>query len=64
MKKYDLVLKNLDIETLKKLSILLGFDISEQEKKEKEQGTAIKSDAVLLAEIEKTVNDKKTVNKK
>ena len=67
MKKYDLVLKGLDFNAIKKISLILDFDVSKEEKKEKDKGKNIKSDVELLAEIksetDKKINDKKPKKK-
>jgi hypothetical protein len=63
MKKFDLVLKGLDFNTVKKLSLILAFDISKEEKKEKDKGKSVKTDAQLLAEIETEIKNKKPKKK-
>jgi hypothetical protein len=63
MKKFDLVLKGLDFNTVKKLSLILAFDIAKEEKKEKDKGKSVKTDAQLLAEIETEIKNKKPKKK-
>jgi len=63
----NLLVKNISIDEIKKVAILLGRDFSEIEKKQKEKGKTIKTDAELLAEMkadtDKKVNDKKPKKK-
>jgi len=63
----NLLIKNITINEIKKVAILLGRDFSKIEKKQKEKGKEIKSDDELLAEIksdtDKKVNDKKSKKK-
>lgn len=63
MKKFDLVLKGLDFNTIKKISLILGFDITKEEKKEKDKGKSVKTDADLFAEIEADIKKKKPKKK-
>jgi len=50
--KYFLLIRNITIDEIKKVAILLGRDFSEIEKTQKEKGVTVKTDALLLAEIE------------
>jgi hypothetical protein len=63
----NVLIKNITINEIKKVAILLGRDFSKIEKKQKEKGKEIKSDDELLAEIksdtDKKVNDKKSKKK-
>jgi hypothetical protein len=63
----NLIVKNITIDEIKKVAILLGRDFSNIEKSQKEKGKNIKSDVELLAEIksdtDKKVNDKKSKKK-
>ena len=63
----NLLVKNITIDEIKKVAILLGRDFSEIEKTQKEKGKNIKSDVELLAEMksetDKKVNDKKPKKK-
>jgi hypothetical protein len=63
----NLLVKNITIDEIKKVAILLGRDFSEIEKKQKEKGKKIKNDVELLAEMkadtDKKVNDKKPKKK-
>ena len=63
----NLLIKNITINEIKKVAILLGRDFSKIEKKQKEKGKEIKSDDELLSEIksdtDKKVNDKKSKKK-
>jgi hypothetical protein len=63
----NLLVKNISIDEIKKVAILLGRDFAEIEKAQKEKGKNIKSDVELLAEMkaetDKKVNDKKPKKK-
>jgi hypothetical protein len=63
----NLLVKNITIDQIKKVSILLGRDFTEIEKAQKEKGVTIKTDAQLLAEIksqtDKKINDKEPKKK-
>jgi hypothetical protein len=63
----NLLIKNITINEIKKVAILLGRDFAEIEKRQKEKGKNIKSDVELLAEMkadtDKKVNDKKSKKK-
>ena len=63
----NLLVKNITIDEIKKVAILLGRDFSEIEKSKKEKCKNIKSDVELLAEMkaetDKKVNDKKPKKK-
>jgi hypothetical protein len=59
----NLLVKNITIDEIKKVAILLGRDFSEIEKTQKDKGKEIKTDDELLAEI-KTDTDKKVNEKK
>lgn len=61
--KYKLIIKDITIDEMQKVAFVLGRDFKEIEKKEKDKGTTIKSESVLVAEIEKTVKDKKPKKK-
>ena len=58
-----LTIKNIDFNTVKKLSLILGFDISEEEQKQKAKGRQVKEEAKLLTEIENEVKKKKPKKK-
>jgi hypothetical protein len=58
----NLLVKNITIDQIKKVAILLGRDFAEIEKAQKEKGITVKTDAQLLAEI-KAETDKK-INEK
>jgi hypothetical protein len=58
----NLLVKNITIDEIKKVAILLGRDFSEIEKAQKEKGKQIKTDAEILSEI-KTEADKKVNDK-
>lgn len=60
---YKLIIKDITIDEIQKVAILLGRDFKEIEEKEKKKGREPKKDSELLAEIEKTVKDKKPKKK-
>ena len=63
----NLLVKNITIDQIKKVAILLGRDFADIEKAQKEKGVTIKTDAQLLAEIkeetDKKINDKEPKKK-
>jgi hypothetical protein len=63
----NILVKNITINEVKKVALLLGRDFSKIEKEQKEKGKNIKTDAELLAEMkadtDKKVNDKKPKKK-
>jgi hypothetical protein len=63
----NLLVKNISIDEIKKVAILLGRDFTDIEKKQKEKGVTIKTDTQLLAEMkaetDKKINDKKPKKK-
>jgi hypothetical protein len=63
----NILVKNITINEVKKVALLLGRDFSKIEKEQKEKGKNIKTDAELLAEMkadtDKKVNDKKSKKK-
>jgi hypothetical protein len=61
--KYFLLIRNITIDEIKKVAILLGRDFSEIEKTQKEKGVTVKTDALLLAEIETEIKNKKPKKK-
>ena len=63
----NLLVKNITIDKIKKVAILLGRDFTEIEKAQKEKGISVKTDDQLLAEIksetDKRINDKEPKKK-
>jgi hypothetical protein len=63
----NILVKNITINEVKKVALLLGRDFTKIEKEQKEKGKNIKTDAELLAEMkadtDKKVNDKKPKKK-
>jgi hypothetical protein len=63
----NILVKNITINEVKKVALLLGRDFSKIEKAQKEKGKNIKTDDELLAEMkadtDKKVNDKKPKKK-
>jgi hypothetical protein len=63
----NILVKNITINEVKKVALLLGRDFIKIEKEQKEKGKNIKTDAELLAEMkadtDKKVNDKKPKKK-
>jgi hypothetical protein len=63
----NILVKNITINEVKKVALLLGRDFSKIEKEQKEKGKNIKTDDELLAEMkadtDKKVNDKKSKKK-
>jgi hypothetical protein len=63
----NILVKNITINEVKKVALLLGRDFSKIEKEQKEKGKNIKTDDELLAEMkadtDKKVNDKKPKKK-
>jgi hypothetical protein len=59
----NILIKNISFNAIKKLSLILGFDIAKEEKKEKDKGKSVKTDAQLLAEIETEIKNKKPKKK-
>jgi hypothetical protein len=59
----NILVKNITINEVKKVALLLGRDFSKIEKEQKEKGKNIKTDDELLAEM-KADTDKKVKDKK
>jgi hypothetical protein len=63
----NILVKNITINEVKKVALLLGRNFSKIEKEQKEKGKNIKTDDELLAEMkadtDKKVNDKKSKKK-